>query len=441
MTTEYISTNYHDIIPDAHQLDVLVSDFQYLYCNELSEISEPGKVISMLHKYGINTYYKKLLKHIIWDILNLKCVPSTLCLCHDIMTDIINYNSDFSNILKYLLTGEVNIRLSFADFLFSMPLLESAKNITEFKLRYYGDKNTVCPMLAIKYGKKDVIEYLLTNKICKSFNVCLFAAQFNQQEILECAYNLGCGINNQICDYAAINGNIEMLKWAYSHNVPWDSWTCTRAAHNGHFEILKWARKYHCPWDEFTCAYAAKGGHIDILKWLRENGCPWDEITFLEAATNNNFEMIKWLYVNGCPWDNRTCISAAKSGHYEILKWLHMNGCPWDKNVYSYAIFLKHLETLQNYLTRSWDMFKKLQAGRNAQLNYGGLDILEWIYEQGCPWDEHLCTYAACSGHYDVLKWIINKGYPWDKIKCLECVQDNPEITNWIISHPNYNLI
>jgi hypothetical protein len=30
---------------------------------------------------------------------------------------------------------------------------------------------------------------------------------------------------------------------------------------------------------------------------------------------------------------------------------------------------------------------------------------LKWARENGCPWDENVCTDAAQYGHLDILKW------------------------------------
>ena len=54
LTNEYIANN-KDIIPD----------FLYLYNNQLSEIKSPELLISILHKYGIIEYYKKILEYFI----------------------------------------------------------------------------------------------------------------------------------------------------------------------------------------------------------------------------------------------------------------------------------------------------------------------------------------------------------------------------------------
>ncbi len=43
---------------------------------------------------------------------------------------------------------------------------------------------------------------------------------------------------------------------------------------------------------------------------------------------------------------------------------------------------------------------------------------MKWARENGAPWDEWTCAFAARGGHLDVLKWARENGAPWnDKIK------------------------
>jgi hypothetical protein len=71
-------------------------------------------------------------------------------------------------------------------------------------------------------------------------------------------------------------------------------------------------------------------------------------------------------------------------GHLEVLKWAHENGCPWDER------------------TCSW-------AARG-----GHLEVLKWARENGCPWDERTCECAAAQRHFDVLVWAHENGCPWE---------------------------
>ena len=62
-------------------------------------------------------------------------------------------------------------------------------------------------------------------------------------------------------------------------------------------------------------------------------------------------------------------------GHVDVLKWAHENGCPWDEGTCTWA------------------------ASR------GHLNVLKYAHENGCPWDERTCKYAAEGGHLDMLTY------------------------------------
>jgi hypothetical protein len=96
----------------------------------------------------------------------------------------------------------------------------------------------------------------------------------------------------------------------------------------------------------------------------------------------------------------------------QVLQWCRENGCPWDEWSCTYAA--------QN----------------------GHLEVLKWARLNGCPWNEDTCSFAASNGHLEVVKWARDNGCPWNKEKCILylndwCMwnQENPktnEILQWI---------
>ena len=79
----------------------------------------------------------------------------------------------------------------------------------------------------------------------------------------------------------------------------------------------------------------------------------------------------------------------ALRGHLEVLQWARQNGCPWDELTCAYAA-----------------------AG-------GHLEVLQWARQNGCPWDQSTCVWAASGGHLEVLQWARQNGCPWDELTCL----------------------
>ena len=244
-----------------------------------------------------------------------------------------------------------------------------------------------------------------------------------------------------VCAIAAEKGNLDLIKWIKSNSgwdeLIYDSIICGfiyySAINGGHMEIIKYAHEHKCKWSTEICAKAAENGFLECLKYLHENGCPWDEETCKLAALNGNYECLKYAYENGCPWNtNKMCKYAVKNrsiygknyalykirpedhkiilnenmslskyispwGKYTIinksqkidcLKYAHENGCPWNEEICMFA-------ALHNYL-----------------------DCLRYAHENGCPWNEQVCAYAALHNSLDCLRYAHENGCPWDSKTC-----------------------
>ena len=42
------------------------------------------------------------------------------------------------------------------------------------------------------------------------------------------------------------------------------------------------------------------------------------------------------------------------------------------------------------------------------------MDVLRYVRQNGCPWDEKTCSKAAENGNLHVLRYAIENGCPWD---------------------------
>ena len=70
--------------------------------------------------------------------------------------------------------------------------------------------------------------------------------------------------------------------------------------------------------------------------------------------------MLQWAVKNGYTLDDRSCTLAAMNGHLEVLKYLHEKGCEWNE-----------------------------YACTNAAMN-GHLEVLKYLHENKCPWDPNV---------------------------------------------------
>ena len=87
------------------------------------------------------------------------------------------------------------------------------------------------------------------------------------------------------------------------------------------------------------------------------------------------------------------------NGHLECLKYAHEQGCPWHEDTCTYAASNGHLE------------------------------CLKYAHEEGCDWDWRTCEYAAANGHLECLKYACAHGCPgFDRYaEALKAVEDADE--------------
>jgi len=121
--------------------------------------------------------------------------------------------------------------------------------------------------------------------------------------------------------------------------------------------------------------------------------------------------------------------SAASCGALRIIKWLRENGCPWDEETCEYAAEKGHLEVLKWLRANGcpWNTYTCEYAADN-----GHLEILQWARANGCPWNEETCAYAAENGHLEILQWARANGCPWDEYTCSYAAKNGHfEILKW----------
>merc|ERR1719313_1168234 len=132
------------------------------------------------------------------------------------------------------------------------------------------------------------------------------------------------------------------------------------------------------------CRSAANGGDLATIKWLRSKGKHFDQFCVADAAGRGHLEAIKEMRRSKEPgtdesararWSEDAVEKAAKGGHLEVVQWLRQNGCPWDSMTSFHAAHGGHLE------------------------------VLQWVRQNGCPWDSMTSFHAAHGGQLEVLKW------------------------------------
>ena len=108
--------------------------------------------------------------------------------------------------------------------------------------------------------------------------------------------------------------------------------------------------------------------------------------------------------------DNCWSKAAAQFGNLDCLKYLHENGCPWNVWTCVSAASRGNLDCLK-YLHENncpWNEYAPAYAAANNHF-----DCLQYICENNCPLDEYTCYYSAAAGNLEMLKYVRSKGCPW----------------------------
>jgi hypothetical protein len=202
------------------------------------------------------------------------------------------------------------------------------------------------------------------------------------------------------------------------------------AVHNG---MYAWGR---------ALRYAAENGHLDILKVFKAradtypdddiwNILKWDDVR--EAAfLEGNVEICEWVCAHGtCEQDMRTFLqrysdrfnpeSVVVMGRLEMLQWfmarLEMDNLPHivnsKKNNYKYvqtAAQYGHLEMLKWLVENG---FKFTGDALTAAAKEGHLECVVYLRERGCKMTTTVSKVSLNRAHIHVLRWVIENGCAW----------------------------
>lgn len=108
---------------------------------------------------------------------------------------------------------------------------------------------------------------------------------------------------------------------------------------------------------------------------------------FRNAVISDNLEELKMLTVKYRQHLDDTIFNvAATYGNLDIMKWLLENNCPWNEYTFRFAV--KH----------------------------GNLENIKWLYDNGCPFDSWAFNCALQSGNKTIIQWLKEHNCPIDLI-------------------------
>jgi len=107
------------------------------------------------------------------------------------------------------------------------------------------------------------------------------------------------------------------------------------------------------------------------------------------------------------------CMAAAGARKLDVLKWLRQHKCPWNDYSLIDAAGRGHLDVMQWAIDNGCPMNASVSHSAAAAGWEGGwedeadsLETLKFLHKHSCPFDEGTCVNAVCSGQLKKLVWL-----------------------------------
>ncbi|GLC46931.1 hypothetical protein PLESTB_001896400 [Pleodorina starrii] len=145
---------------------------------------------------------------------------------------------------------------------------------------------------------------------------------------------------------------------------------------------------------------AVAGANLPLLQYLRTEGLlttvsgTLKSMTMSAAMERGDLAILAELLAAGWPVDPFKVMGAARRGHLHVLRWLE------GPEAGPAAAEALHGALLQGT--------KLMERGAGS----GSLAVMEWLWERGCPSDEHTFTAAAGAGNTAILELLVARGCP-----------------------------
>jgi len=192
---------------------------------------------------------------------------------------------------------------------------------------------------------------------------------------------------------------------------------------------FRWALRIDCPfeWNEKLSERMAMHGAVNALLWARTHDLKWDSRTVEKAAKHGHLAILQLVArewpgalankrLDPTMFGVQTFAYAAAGGNAEVVRWLHEHGCAFDESACSGAARFGHLEVLKWLRQRDcpWNMWCLNDAA------WGGHDeVIVWARANGCEWSLHAAMWAARKGHVSTLRLLRRMGCRWDEKACM----------------------
>lgn len=216
---------------------------------------------------------------------------------------------------------------------------------------------------------------------------------------------------------AITNNNFHDLKLLRDYGCLMDTSHLILATKLGHIEIMKWLlTQFSVKLNEKIFSTAVKSGNPETVDFLIDIGCPYNKNIFNNACYYGNLDIVSLVFNK---LNTRTFIceavayeNAIEGSNIEIVKFLFDNNIPYNFFITTVAVRYNNLDILKLLVEKGIDL---TTITFNIAAEHGDTTILDFLYDNDCPVEDYIMTFAIRSKKLENVKWFIDKKISYDK--------------------------
>ncbi|PNG99834.1 Ankyrin repeat domain-containing protein, partial [Tetrabaena socialis] len=183
---------------------------------------------------------------------------------------------------------------------------------------------------------------------------------------------------------------------------------------------VEWLAAHGFAEEEDACPEAARlPDALPRLVWLRQRGYAFNEGVLWPIALTGDVELLRYVLDQGVAVEESSSglvVNAATRGHVAVMELLHARGLPIGPEAVTAAARGRHLPALAWLVERLGTATALTAAVFTAAVGSGSMELMAWLRQRGCPWEETAFTVAAEHGSEEQLKWLAAQGCPMGEL-------------------------
>lgn len=308
-----------------------------------------------------------------------------------------------------------------------MSFLENYDDIRTYLWQFFNihDKwilNQVCTKFIINAANLGLI--ITRYNITKQKRISLYdyAIKINSLSLLKYAVENKHKPTEEIDE---IN-NLEMFIWLYEIEPDKCINNRNAAAVNGKLDILKYIHNKKPISDIKISSWGAFSGNVELFEWFKCNNLlSTNDLSVMKHAIQcGHLDLIKWLYKYGYS----LCEISYAAKYPEIIIWMREQNCPWDNKITESASLCNNLDLLK-ILDKSLFSDNTLYEGVYSC----SIETFKWLSEYRCKITSEITSRIILYSRIDLLELIDIQYWPDDSM--FNAIKSGSlEIANYVYS-------